>query len=101
VTAVDSSDILRNGARATGRIERSKRLEITAPGTGDPMYELVMEMRSESESKPWRIRIGQRVPAEAEKMVSEGSKLTVAYLEVDDGHSAAVDWPATSGGRFS
>jgi hypothetical protein len=101
VTAVDSSDILRDGGRATARIERSNRLEVTAPGSGDPMYELVMEMRSEDESKPWRIRIGQRVPAEAEEMVSEGSELTVAYLEVDDGHSAAVDWPATSGGRFS
>ena len=25
----------------------------------------------------------------------------VEDLPVDDGHSAAVDWPATSGGRFS
>jgi hypothetical protein len=101
VTAVDSSDILRDGSRATARIERSNRLEVTAPGTGDPMYELVMEMRSPEESKPWRIRIGQRVPAGAVEMVSEGSELTVAYLEVDEGHSAAVDWPASSDGRFS
>ncbi|HEX3563194.1 MAG TPA: hypothetical protein VHU24_10185, partial [Solirubrobacterales bacterium] len=101
VTGVDSSDILREGMRATARIERSNRLEMTAPGTGDPMYELVMEMRSEDESEPWRIRIGQRVPADAEEMVSEGRELTVAYLEVDAGHSAAVDWPATSSGRFS
>src|SRR5882757_8766420 len=43
VTGVDSSDILRDGMRATARIERSNRLEMTAPGTGDPMYELVME----------------------------------------------------------
>ena len=28
-------------------------------------------------------------------------ELTVAYLDVDDGHSGAVDWPATTGGRFS
>jgi hypothetical protein len=41
------------------------------------------------------------VPAGAEETVREGAELTVAYLEVDDGHSAAVDWPATSGGRFS
>jgi hypothetical protein len=33
--------------------------------------------------------------------VKKGSELTVAYLEVDGGHSAAVDWPASTGGRFS
>jgi len=33
--------------------------------------------------------------------VKKGSELTVAYLEVDDGHSAAVNWPASTGGRFS
>ncbi len=37
----------------------------------------------------------------AEKLVKEGGELTVAYLEVDDGHSAAVDWPASTGARFS
>jgi hypothetical protein len=65
------------------------------------MYELAMEMCSDAEAEPWRIRIGQRVPAGAEKLVKKGGELTVAYLEVDDGHSAAVDWPATTGGRFS
>ena len=101
VTAVDSSGILSEGSRATGTIEKSAKLDITAPGSGDPMYELIMEMRSESEPEPWRIRIGQRVPAGATDLVEEGRELTVAYLEVDGGHSAAVDWPATSGGRFS
>ena len=101
VTAVDSSGILQEGSRATGTIEKSAKLDITAPGSGDPMYELIMEMRSESEPEPWRIRIGQRVPAGATDLVEEGRELTVAYLEVDEGHSAAVDWPATSGGRFS
>jgi hypothetical protein len=101
VTAVDSSDILAKGTRATARIERSNNLDVKAPGSGDPMYELVMEMRSDAETEPWAIRIGQRVPAGAEKLVKKGGELTVAYLEVDEGHSAAVDWPATTGGRFS
>jgi hypothetical protein len=101
VIAVDSSDILAKGKRATARIEQANKLDVTAPGSGDPMYELVMEMRSDAETEPWAIRIGQRVPAGAEKLVRKDGELTVAYLEVDDGHSAAVDWPATTGGRFS
>jgi hypothetical protein len=101
VTAVDSAGILAEGKRATARIEQANALDVKAPGSGDPMYELVMEMRSNDEPGPWRIRIGQRVSAGAEDLVREGAELTVAYLEIDDGHSAAVDWPATSGGRFS
>jgi hypothetical protein len=101
VIGVDSSEILAEGKRATARIEQANKLEVKAPGSGDPMYELVMEMRSDTEAEPWAIRIGQRVPAGGEDLVKKGAELTVAYLEVDDGHSAAVDWPATSGGRFS
>jgi hypothetical protein len=101
VIGVDSSQILAEGKRATARIEQANKLEVTAPGSGDPMYELVMEMRSGTEREPWTIRIGQRVPAGGEDLVEEGGELTVAYLEVDDGHSAAVDWPASTGGRFS
>jgi hypothetical protein len=101
ITAVDSSEILAAGKRASGTIEQSRRLDVVAPGSGDPMYELVMELRSEAETKPWRIHIGQRVPAGAEDRAKEGEVLSVAYLEVDEGHSAAVDWPASSDGRFS
>jgi hypothetical protein len=101
VTAVDPSEILAKGKRATARVEKANKLDVKAPGSGDPMYELVMEMRSEAETDPWAIRIGQRVPTGAEKLAAKGGELTVAYLEVDEGHSAAVDWPASTGGRFS
>jgi hypothetical protein len=101
VIAVDSSEILAGGKRATARIDLARKLDVTAPGSGDPMYELVMEMRSDAEPETWQIRIGQRVPTGGEDLVKKGAEVTVAYLEVDDGHSAAVDWPATSGGRFS
>jgi hypothetical protein len=101
VIGVDSSDILATGRRAAATIELANKLDVTAPGSGDPMYELVMEMRSDAEPEPWAIRIGQRVPAGAEDLVKKDGELTVAYIEVDDGHSAAVDWPASTGGRFS
>lgn len=60
-----------------------------------------MKMTSERETKPWKVRIGQRVSKGAEDLVKGGRELTVAFLEVDDGQSAAVDWPESSGGRFS
>ena len=101
ITAVDSSEILRSGKRATGTVTESTQLEAIAPGSGDPIYELVIEMRSEAETEPWAIRIGQRVPAGAAELVSPGGELTVAYIEVDEGDSAAVDWPASSEGRLS
>ncbi len=101
VIAVDSSDILAEGKRATATVELANKLDVKAPGSGDPMYELVMELRSDAEPAPWKIRIGQRVPGGAGKLVEKGSELTVAYLEVDQGHSAAVDWPASTSGRFS
>ena len=101
VTGVDSSGILAEGKRATATIEKANKLKVKAPGSGDPMYELVMSLRSDAEPETWQIRIGQRVPAGAEDLVRKGAELTVAYLEVDEGHSAAVDWPASSGGRFS
>jgi hypothetical protein len=101
ITAVDSAGILAEGKRATARIEQANELDVKAPGSGDPMYELIMEMRAEYEPARWKIRIGQRVPAGAEDLVTEGAELTVAYLEVDEGHSAAVDWPASSDGRYA
>jgi hypothetical protein len=41
------------------------------------------------------------VPGGAEGLLAEGSELEVAFLEVDEGDSVAVDWPSSTGGRFS
>lgn len=101
VSMMDSSQILAHGDRATAVVIKSNDLGMAASGTDDPVYELVMEMRAESEPKPWTVRIGQRVPKEAEELVKNGMELQVAYLEVDEGDSAAVDWPGSTGGRFS
>jgi hypothetical protein len=42
-----------------------------------------------------------RVPKGAEEMVAVGSELQVAFTAVGDPDQTAVDWPASSGGRFS
>src|SRR5262245_8290382 len=96
---MDSSSILAEGRRATATVEQSKRLDQTAPGTDDPIYVLVMELRSEGEPKPWKVRIGQRVPKGAEPLVDPGGELVAAYLEVDEGDSVAIDWPASGQGK--
>ena len=79
VTAVDSSAILANGERATATVERARKLEARTPGSGDPIYELVMKMTSERETKPWKVRIGQRVPKGAEDLVKGGRELTAPF----------------------
>jgi hypothetical protein len=42
-----------------------------------------------------------RVPKGAEEMVAKGKELQVAFAAVGDPDRVAVDWPATSNGRFS
>lgn len=96
LSVVDSSQILAKGKRARATVSDSKDLEMTAPGTDDPVYLLRLQLRSDDEPGPWDVEIGQRVPQGAEKLVEKGEHLTVAYLEVDEGDSVAVDWRASS-----
>lgn len=101
VSLMDAGQILEQGKRATATVLRAAKLDQVAPGSGDPLYLINLELRSDSEKKAWKVQIGQRVPKGAEGLIADGSELQVAYMEVDKGDSVAVDWPATSGGRFS
>jgi hypothetical protein len=101
LAVMESGDILAQGNRATATVTGSEPLGRQAPGTDDEFYVLRLELRSNSEPKPWPVQIGQRVPKGAEEMVAAGRELSVGYLEVDQGDSVAVDWPESSGGRFS
>ena len=101
VSMMDSSEILAKGERATARVLKTAKLDQTAPGSGDPLYLINLELRSDSEKKPWKVQIGQRVPKGATDRIAAGEELEVAYMEVDEGDSVAVDWKATTGGEFS
>jgi hypothetical protein len=101
VSMMDSSDIVARGEGATATVLQTAKLDRTAPGSGDPLYLMSLELRSEAEANPWRVQIGQRVPKGAEDRIANGSELQVAYMEVDEGDSVAVDWKATTGGEFS
>jgi hypothetical protein len=89
---VESSQILAKGKRARAIVTESRELEMTAPGTDDPVYLLRLQLRSDDEPDPWDVEIAQRVPRGAEKLVEDGGQLSVAYLEVDEGDSVAIDW---------
>jgi hypothetical protein len=95
----DSSQLIASGRRATATVLSSQPLGKKAPGTDDEFHLLDLELRAEDEPSPWKANFGQRVPKGAENMVAPGSELQVAFDAV--GGQVAVDWPATSGGRFS
>ena len=62
---------------------------------------IAVELTSDDEPEAWKVAVGQRVPKGAEELIAGGSTLEAAYMEVDEGDSVAIDWPASSGGRFS
>jgi hypothetical protein len=93
----DSSQLIATGRRATATVLSSQPLGKKAPGTDDEFFLLDLELTAEDEPKSWKANFGQRVPKGAEGMVSVGSELQVAFA----GGQVAVDWPTTSGGRFS
>jgi hypothetical protein len=93
----DSSQLLATGRRATARVLSSRRMGKKAPGTDDEFFLLDLELTADHEPKSWKANFGQRVPKGAEEMVGEGKELQVAF----DGSQVAVDWPATSGGRYT
>jgi hypothetical protein len=101
VSMMDSAQIIERGKRATATVLESGKLDQTAPGSGDPLFVMNLELRSDAEAKPWKVQIGQRVPKGAEDLIADGSELQVAYMEIDKGDSVAVDWPTTTNGRFT
>jgi hypothetical protein len=93
----DSSQLIASGRRATAIVLSSQPMGKKAPGTDDEFFLLDLELEADDEPKSWKANFGQRVPKGAEGMVAVGSELQVAYAA----DQVAVDWPATSGGRFS
>jgi hypothetical protein len=94
-----SADLLATGRRAVATVRESSPLGQTAPGTEDEFFLLVLELRAAGES-PWSVRFGQRVPQGAEPLVAPGRELQVAFGAVGEDDAVAVDWPASSGGRY-
>ncbi len=97
----DSSQLIATGRRATAAVLSSEPMGKKAPGTDDEFYLLDLELKADDEPRSWKVNFGMRVPKGAEEMVAEGKELQVAFAAVGDPDRVAVDWPATSDGRFS
>ena len=97
----DSSQLIATGRRAMATVLSSEPMGKKAPGTDDEFYLLDLELKADDEPRTWRVNFGMRVPKGAEGMVTKGEELQVAFAAVGDPDRVAVDWPATSNGRFA
>ena len=97
----DSSQLIATGRRAMATVLSSEPMGKKAPGTDDEFYLLDLELKADDEPRTWKVNFGMRVPKGAEEMVAQGEALQVAFAAVGDPDRVAVDWPATSEGRFS
>ncbi len=97
----DSSQLIATGRRATATVLSSDPMGKKAPGTDDEFFLLDLELKADDEPRTWKVNFGMRVPKGAEEMVAKGEELQVAFGAVGNPDQVAVDWPATSGGRFS
>jgi hypothetical protein len=97
----DSSELIATGRRATATVLSSQPMGKKAPGTDDEFYLLDLELKADDEPRSWKVNFGMRVPNGAEEMVVEGRELQVAFSAVGNPDQVAVDWPATSNGRYS
>jgi hypothetical protein len=90
------------GKPAVGIVKSAGVSEIPAPaGSDGQIWQIRMELRSELERKPWEVSIYQRVPTGAEALLSPGSELRVGYAKRKSDRDVAIDWPGSSGGRYS
>ena len=97
----DSSQLIATGRRAMATVLSSEPMGKKAPGTDDEFYLLDLELKADDEPRTWKVNFGMRVPKGAEGMVNKGEELQVAFAAVGDPDRVAVDWPATSNGRFT
>lgn len=90
------------GKPALGTVKSADLSEIPPPPESDGrIWQITMELHSEHERKPWEVTIYQRVPTGAEALLSPGSELRVGYAKRNSDRDVAIDWPASSGGRYS
>jgi len=90
------------GKPAVGFVKSAEPSDIPAPaGSDGQIWRITMRLHSELERKPWEVTIYQRVPTGAELLLSSGSELKVGYAKPKSARDVAIDWPGSSGGRYT
>lgn len=90
---VDSRQILETGRPGRARVREARPLDVTAPGSGDPVAMLSLEVHEEG-VPPWGLEGAYRIPpAHAERAVPD-SWLTVGIVGDQDPNGVAINWDA-------
>jgi hypothetical protein len=90
------------GKPAIGTVKSAELSDMPAPpGSDGKIWTIAMELRAESERRPWEVTIHQRVPTGAEALIRPGSKLKVGYARRKSNRDVAIDWPGSTGGQYS
>jgi hypothetical protein len=71
------------------------------PGSDGKIWKITLELRSDSERRPWKVTIHQRVPTGAEELLAKGTELKVGYAKRGSNRDVAIDWPGSTGGRHA
>jgi hypothetical protein len=90
------------GTPAIGTVTSAELTGIANPSEREGrIWRITMELRSDRERKPWDVTIYQRVPSGAEELLTAGSELAVSYAKRKSDRDVAIDWPGSTGGRYS
>ena len=91
-----------SGKPAIGTVKSAELSDYPPPaGSDGKIWEIKMELRSESERRPWSVKIYQRVPSGAEELLAKGTELKVGYAKRKSDRDVAIDWLGSSDGRYS
>ena len=90
------------GKPAVGRVKAAEVSDVPPPpGSDGLIWQITLELRSAHERKPWDVTIYQRVPRGAEQLLARGAEVRVGYARRGSNRDVAIDWAASSGGRFT
>jgi hypothetical protein len=90
------------GKPAVGTLKGAELSEMPPPpGSDGKIWKITLELRSDSERRPWKVTIHQRVPTGAEELLAKGTELKVGYAKRGSNRDVAIDWPGSTGGRHA
>jgi hypothetical protein len=92
---VDSRQILESGRPGRARVRDVRLLDVTAPGSGDPVAMLSLEVHEEG-AAPRGLEGPYRIPPAHASLAVPDAWLVVGIVGQHDPDGVAVDWDATA-----
>jgi hypothetical protein len=91
---VDSRQILAAGRPGRARVRAVRLLDVTAPGSGDPVAMLSLEVHEEGVA-PWGLEGPYRIPPEHAALAVPDAWLAIGIVGDHDPDGVAVNWDAS------